>query len=181
MPPGLMTGEALAVNERCDAVGYGAGTEGRRALLWEPDGTGRDLNALLPPGTGWELEEARAINSHGWITGVGRLRGQRRGFILAPIPRDSFAVTPSTIPSRADRRAVGSILLDRPAGEDITFDLSSDAPGISEPLRKQVTIRRGEQAAFFFISINGVEASREVRFTARGPGEPRRAVMTLAP
>lgn len=43
-----------------------------------------DMNDLLPPDSQWQLDEARAINSDGWITGTGRTNGQTRAFIAIP-------------------------------------------------------------------------------------------------
>src|SRR5207244_13332282 len=45
----------------------------------------QDLNRLVPPGSGWELQEARAINDHGQIAGVGTIGGQRHGYLLTPL------------------------------------------------------------------------------------------------
>ena len=43
-----------------------------------------DLNTRLPPGSGWELESARAINDNGWITGYGSINGQEHAYLLKP-------------------------------------------------------------------------------------------------
>ena len=43
-----------------------------------------DLNTLLPPGSGWTLLTASAINSHGQITGTGRIGGEARAYRLSP-------------------------------------------------------------------------------------------------
>jgi uncharacterized membrane protein len=43
-----------------------------------------DLNTLIPPGSGWVLEHATAINDFGWIVGTGQLGGSWRGFVLIP-------------------------------------------------------------------------------------------------
>jgi probable HAF family extracellular repeat protein len=48
------------------------------------NGTMTDLNALLPPGSGWVLETASGINENGQIVGRGTLDGQARGFLLTP-------------------------------------------------------------------------------------------------
>ena len=56
-----------------------------RAVLWTPEGQLLDLNAQLPAGSGWQLETARAINSHGEIVGQGAFHGRRRAFLLRPI------------------------------------------------------------------------------------------------
>jgi probable HAF family extracellular repeat protein len=43
-----------------------------------------DLNTLIPPGSGWVLDEAYSINDAGQITGYGEHNGQTRGFLLTP-------------------------------------------------------------------------------------------------
>src|SRR5439155_5820018 len=44
------------------------------------------LDDLIPKGTGWSLELARAINNRGQIIGSGRRNdGNERGFLLTPV------------------------------------------------------------------------------------------------
>jgi probable HAF family extracellular repeat protein len=52
-------------------------------FLYE-NGQATDLNDLLPPGSGWTLREANAINDAGEIVGTGRQDGvgEGRGFLL---------------------------------------------------------------------------------------------------
>ena len=57
-------------------------------FLWE-NGQMFDLNDRLPPDSGWELLEARAINNRGQIVGHGLLNGEQRGFLLTPITGDA--------------------------------------------------------------------------------------------
>jgi probable HAF family extracellular repeat protein len=45
-----------------------------------------DLNTLIHPLSGWELEAAFAINNVGQITGSGYFDGQYRAFLLTPAP-----------------------------------------------------------------------------------------------
>lgn len=49
------------------------------------NGTMQDLNSLLPPGSGWVLEEAAAINDIGQITGHGSINGEHHGFLMTPV------------------------------------------------------------------------------------------------
>lgn len=44
-----------------------------------------DLNALVAPGSGWQLDQAFAVNVNGSIAGVGRLNGQPRAFRLTRV------------------------------------------------------------------------------------------------
>jgi probable HAF family extracellular repeat protein len=45
----------------------------------------RDLNLLIPPGSGWSLGFAYGINDAGQITGVGSFSGQSHAFLLTPV------------------------------------------------------------------------------------------------
>ena len=56
---------------------------GRHAFLYV-DGRMTDLNTILPPGSGWVLEAATAINSVAEITGYGRIGRHRHAFRLTP-------------------------------------------------------------------------------------------------
>src|SRR5262249_13534805 len=51
-----------------------------------------DLNSLIAPGSGWDLNEATAINRLGQITGLGTFGGQERAFLLTPVPEPSAIV-----------------------------------------------------------------------------------------
>ena len=80
---------ASGINDSGTIVGdYWIDQQGtiRRALVWL-DGDAHELEDLLPPGHGWTLERARAINEAGMIVGSGTLDGVsgERGFILLPI------------------------------------------------------------------------------------------------
>jgi hypothetical protein len=46
----------------------------------------QDLNALIPPASGWELVEAFDVNEGGQIVGIGRHTGRTRAFLLSPVP-----------------------------------------------------------------------------------------------
>jgi probable HAF family extracellular repeat protein len=84
--PGLDDSVAYDVNSAGEAVGAAApapDAPGQRALLWR-GGRTIDLNRLLPPNSGWTLDEARAINDRGQIAGLGRFHGLPRAFLLTP-------------------------------------------------------------------------------------------------
>ena len=84
--PGTSDSVAYDVNAAGDAVGSSApalDSPGKRAFLWH-DGRLLDLNTLLPPGSGWTLTEARAVNDKGQIAGVGTFGGHVRAFLLTP-------------------------------------------------------------------------------------------------
>jgi probable HAF family extracellular repeat protein len=44
----------------------------------------KDLNKLIPTGSGWVLTEADGINASGQIIGMGTHSGQEHAFLLTP-------------------------------------------------------------------------------------------------
>jgi len=84
--PGLDDSVAYDVNSAGEAVGTAASAPdaaSQRALLWR-NGQTVDLSRLLPPNSGWTLDEARAINDRGQIAGLGHFHGLPRTFLLTP-------------------------------------------------------------------------------------------------
>jgi probable HAF family extracellular repeat protein len=71
---------AYAINQNGAVVG----TSDWRAFLWQ-NGTLTDLNTVLPPGSGWALHSAWAIDDTGRIAGSGTHHGQPRAFLLEPV------------------------------------------------------------------------------------------------
>lgn len=67
------TAVAFDINNKGQAVGYGVlpDQKTRRAFVWDATNGMRDLNTLIPPGSGWTLTEAHSINDHGEIAGYG--------------------------------------------------------------------------------------------------------------
>ena len=81
--PGKGDSEAYGIN----SAGAIVGASGHRAFLWQ-GGTMSDLNTRLPLGSGWTLEDARAINNKGQITGRGTRDGQPHAYLLTPRGQD---------------------------------------------------------------------------------------------
>lgn len=76
--------DALDLNDKEKVVGYKFNSNGdSAAVLWE-QGIVTDLNDLLPPNSGWQLNTATAINNNGQIAGYGYHNGQARAFLLTP-------------------------------------------------------------------------------------------------
>lgn len=65
-------------------VGTSNSTLGPQAIIFE-GGELKNLNHLIPPGSGWNLVAARGINDHGQICGYGGFMGETRAFLLTPI------------------------------------------------------------------------------------------------
>ena len=70
---------AFGINDSVEIVG----SCDSRAVVWRL-GKITDLNTYLPPGSGWTLEEAQAINNRGQIAGTGTFHGQLHLFLLTP-------------------------------------------------------------------------------------------------
>ncbi len=82
--PRLPDSKASAINDRGQVVGNAYHKTDEAALLWQ-SGKVYELNALVPKGSGWKLQNALAINNNGWIVGNGLHNGIRRGFVLIPV------------------------------------------------------------------------------------------------
>lgn len=76
--------KALAVNSSGHIVGWANTSSAVPHAFLHQDGLMTDLNDLLPPGSGWELTEARDINDHGQIVGWGTIGGDTHGFLMTP-------------------------------------------------------------------------------------------------
>lgn len=77
---------ASGINNAGQIIGYAVPTRGAanaHATLWQ-DGRVYDLNTLIDPNSGWELQGAEAINNRGQIVGSGTLQGKPRYFVLTP-------------------------------------------------------------------------------------------------
>ena len=76
--------KASALNDRGQVVGNAYYKRDEAALLWQ-NGRVYELNALVPPHSGWRLQNALGINNRGQIIGNGIHNGIRRGFLLTPL------------------------------------------------------------------------------------------------
>ncbi len=77
--------EALAINDYGVVVGqaYDPARQ-QRAIIYDTINGLRDLNTLIPSGSGWDLVYASDINNSGQIVGYGRINGLGRAFLLNP-------------------------------------------------------------------------------------------------
>jgi probable HAF family extracellular repeat protein len=83
VPISTTGGAAAAVNDSGDVVGfYGTPNLAYGHAFLYSNGAFTDLNNLLPPGSGWVLEEGTGINDSGLIVGTGLHNGQRAAFLL---------------------------------------------------------------------------------------------------
>ena len=81
--PRLHDSKASALNDKGQVVGNAYYRTDEAALLWQ-NGKVYELNTLVPPHSGWKLQNALVINNKGWIIGNGIHNGIRRGFLMTP-------------------------------------------------------------------------------------------------
>lgn len=88
LPPGYVRGVATGINNLGQIVGWMATTlsgGSDHAFVWQ-NGAWIDLNYLIPPNSGWELQSASDINDNGQIIGSGVAPGGSiQGFLLTPV------------------------------------------------------------------------------------------------
>lgn len=79
---------AFGLNSSGQAVGasFTTGDLANHAFLSDLVGSMKDLNDLIPSGSGWELQEAHGINDGGQIAGFGLVGSETHAFLLTPIP-----------------------------------------------------------------------------------------------
>ncbi|HZM01173.1 MAG TPA: hypothetical protein VFD43_13075 [Planctomycetota bacterium] len=84
--PGLIESRAMGVNSSGQVVGIASSADvaTSTAFLWRR-GKMTALESLLPPGSGWTLRTANAINESGTIVGEGLHDGQPRAFVMHPV------------------------------------------------------------------------------------------------
>lgn len=87
-PGAIVTGIPCCgtLNNKGDAVGLTVDgtTFNMRAFLWH-DNTLLDLNTLIPPNSGWALQDADSINDAGEIVGWGTINGETHAFLARPV------------------------------------------------------------------------------------------------
>jgi len=83
--PRIPDSKAAALNDKGQVVGNAYFKTDEAALLWQ-SGKVYELNTLVPPHSGWKLQNALGINAKGQIIGNGIHNGIRRGFLLNPRP-----------------------------------------------------------------------------------------------
>lgn len=90
-------------------------------------GGSADLNTLITPGTGWQLDYAFAVNASGSIAGVGRLNGQPRAFRLTRVESgDTTAPTITALSASPSTIAPPNLAM-------VTVDISASATDDRDP------------------------------------------------
>jgi probable HAF family extracellular repeat protein len=80
---GTSTVWGFAINDSGVVVGQSTFQGTYHAFVYS-GGKMKDLNKMIPAGSGWVLIEANGINSAGQIVGSGTHNGQSRAFLLTP-------------------------------------------------------------------------------------------------
>ncbi len=90
-PPGFRYTDVYAINDSGLIVGdIETASFQKHAAIWK-NGRAIDLNSLIPAGSGWVLQQAKAVNNRGQIAGEGTFHGQSRAFLLTPLMRRSVS------------------------------------------------------------------------------------------
>ena len=85
LPSGALNGQAMAINDTGDIVGYYYPSVGDRvACLWR-NGVPVNINSLVTLPPGYQLAYATAINNAGQIIGSARTPGVFHAFLLTPV------------------------------------------------------------------------------------------------
>lgn len=147
---------AMSINNAGQIVGISSQSfftrSDERAFLYE-DGLMRDLNALIPAGSGWVLKEATDINGGGQIVGRGTLNGQERGFLLTP-------TAPPVLLTEPDSSA--ALALDSVTFERGPFTLASPH-NFSQDGRRRVTLLARN------VEFGPGESAQQLSVRAEGP------------
>jgi probable HAF family extracellular repeat protein len=93
---------ASAINDQGVVVGDSRTNQTSAEIfpfIWDGDSAPINLNDLIDPASGWELDSAWGINDSGQIVGNGELNGIGTGFLLTPTASPSIPTPePTTLP-----------------------------------------------------------------------------------
>jgi probable HAF family extracellular repeat protein len=82
---GGTTSFAGFINDAGEVLGESTISGGdTHAFIWTTTTGLQDLNNLIPPNSGWDLNHASAMNAAGDIVGFGTINGAIHGFLLKP-------------------------------------------------------------------------------------------------
>lgn len=182
--PAYTSNTARAVNDCRQVVGDARCVSSGAplaAFLWE-DGVMRNLNDLIPAGSGWDLRSARAINNAGQIVGYGIAPdGELHGYLLEPMsPRPcgplDLEVRAASLEWSAAAPAQGYDVvrgdleaLHAAAGDfaaATTGCVADDVPTTSVPETQDPAVGQG-----FWLLVRAVGVASVGTYDAVGPGQ----------
>ena len=173
---------AMSLNNAGQIVGISSASwftrEDERAFLYEGN-LMRDLNALIPAGSGWVLKEATDINGSGQIVGRGTLNGEERGFLLTPTAPPVLL----TEPDSAAALALDSVTFERaPFTLSTAHNFSADGRRRVTLLARNVELAPGESAQQLSMRAEGAGGALHlltVEHVGRVPGFPSLTQITV--
>jgi probable HAF family extracellular repeat protein len=160
---------SIAIAHAVNNLGQVVGESGDAFITDLNGGPMIDLNTLIPPGTGWTLFDARAINDAGQIVGTGKLPGYDN--------IHAYRLTPDTSPSVAVI-ASAPITPDVFAGLRVTpFAGDGPAQGTPPPTSAEAcdgsigsrASESGARPASVLVGLNGQQSARPEWFDPFGP------------
>jgi probable HAF family extracellular repeat protein len=149
--------------------------------VWHPflysGGVMRDLNALIPPGSGWLLPGGAVINDSGQIAGEGLLAGQRRAYLLTPVRVAALTLTRSTVVGSTG--AAGKVTLNLPAPVPLVVPLTTTNAKATVP--PSVTVPAGATSQSFTITTAAVTSTVSGTVSATYGGVAKYATLKVRP
>jgi len=156
--------EAYCVNNMGYVVGSSETSQGtNHAFLWKRQMMGMsvmmDLNDLIPPGSGWQLVEARSINDVTQIVGMGWYQGQPHACLLTPV----------TSPVRVTETPM-HYTVSPGGGAMLHFDLDSTEPTMVQWMRNGAPISGATNHTLVLTNIDFDDMGRYHALVRNGVG-----------
>ena len=98
-----------------------------------------DLNDLVPTNCGWELMEARGINTAGQIVGWGMHGGRTNAFLLTPVSAPVMMMSAPS-PQIVGPGAAVTLQMQMSAGESLTYQWMHDGMAIPGATNATLTL-----------------------------------------
>ena len=173
---GGTSSQACGINDSEQVVGssyFALNDTKSHAFLYDETLGMLDLNNLILPNSGWELQIARDINSSGQIVGYGQINGKKHAFLLTPDPAIPVADAGKYLVVHADGQCGASVTLDGSGssdkeGNELTYSWYYGDKLFAEGVEVEVDLGLGKHK-FTLIVNNGVNDSL-----------PDRVVITVA-
>jgi probable HAF family extracellular repeat protein len=156
---GGLESRALGINSGGQIVGWSEGPSlGQHAFIYD-HGTMTDLNSVTDTNLGWNLELATAINTRGYIVGIGtHPAGTLRGFLLTPAVQLHITQTaPDTIHLQFNAQGNTGYVMeysDTLASNDWHGFVVLDPIVSSHPVDLTETISPGTPRRFYRVRVN---------------------------